>query len=1389
MVFTPDNTIIDVLNVNVLVGTSGSDQILGLEGDDLIFGAEADDQLFGNEGADSVYGHQENDIIYGGSGADFLFGGQGDDSIYGDEGNDILYADRGTDILIGGEGEDIFVFDIGSGNFSVTTTNLIVDFNVDEDQIEIQDNLTFEDLSIEGTPTGDTVIRETNSGEIFALLQGVNPDSVTEEQIITSGVNPPPPSNPSGVTVSLANDTGLDDRDNITTDPTITGTVTNSDQVAELEVSIGGEFISIETEIAEDGSFTLTQEQLEETLNISFTDGIYTVQLRTVDTEGLRSLETAELTFTIAPDDDPPEQDIELVPPGTDMFAPTITAELANDTGTNESDGITSDPTITGTATDNFGIEEIEVRIGEEFVPIQTSIAADGSFTLTPDQLEEALETSLTDGTYTVFLRAVDTAGLRSLELAEVTFTLDSTPGSGGETPGSGGETPGSGGETPGSGGETPGSGGETPGSGGETPNNEEISIPENVEDTPTNTIVNNEEFPDPFETETVDLEEDPGNTIEDAYEISVNTQTFIYTDEVSEDDPVDYYTFNVVSNQNLNLSLESLTQDVDVFLLDINQEIIATSENLGITAESITVPLSAGTYYVQVQSFDNQTTIYDLNILFPSRSPEDDTTEVIEVPEDPGNTVTEAYDISIDTETTIYTEQVSADDPIDYYTFNVENNQNFNVFLENITQDVNISVLDIDQTVVATSENVGTTNESINVPLSAGTYYIQVESVNNQTTTYDLNVLFPPAPSEDEVPEVIEVPEDPGNTVIEAYDISIDSSVTNIYTEQVGAVDSVDYYEINIENNQNLNVFLENISQDVNISVLDIDQTVVATSQNVGTTNESINVPLSAGTYYIQVETISTQTTTYNLNVFLPPAPPEPEPLVRYDFVYYSNGISTQSDYYTGYVYAEAGAFAVGESYEFSSSSSGAYYIASETSAPTTASVDQVFINNYYDVDININSAVSYSSYYSNINQASGSFGLGSEYDFVQFEGIFFGFGLQVITTNIVLPFFINPNFPQRDDYFVGDRPSGITSADLDGDGDNDLIVENSGLDPRVLNGFDDNRLSLLENNGDGTFADFVTLTTGVGPTAIAADLDNDGDTDIATAHFEDNDIAIFLNSGGGSFEQPEFFEAGERPNMREVADIDGDGDLDLLTVNTETFALGTVIDEGDSISIHFNDGEGNFNQREVVTVGEGVYNVTTADLDNDGNLDLITANEGENTLSVLFNTGNASFSTPEKYAVGDRPRSPIAADLDNDGDLDLAVANFEGSRSSDIFDFEQGTISILRNDGNGNFSPSVSLLTGDFPRSLTSADIDGDGDLDLMTPNAVFTLGTGEREGNVISLLRNNGNGFFSFPESFLVGNIPTGLVVDDLDGEGNLDFATPNFDDDDVTVYLQS
>lgn len=66
-------------------------------------------------------------------------------------------------------------------------------------------------------------------------------------------------------------------------------------------------------------------------------------------------------------------------------------------------------------------------------------------------------------------------------------------------------------------------------------------------------------------------------------------------------------------------------------------------------------------------------------------------------------------------------------------------------------------------------------------------------------------------------------------------------------------------------------------------------------------------------------------------------------------------------------------------------------------------------------------------------------------------------------------------------------------------------------------------------------------------------------------------------------------------------------------------------------------------------------------------------------------------------------------------------------------------------------------------------------------------FRTRTGETDGETLSILRNNGDGEFSLPELLTVGNAPNGLVVTDLDGKGGLDLATPNFDDDDVSILL--
>jgi FG-GAP-like repeat/RTX calcium-binding nonapeptide repeat (4 copies) len=366
------------------------------------------------------------------------------------------------------------------------------------------------------------------------------------------------------------------------------------------------------------------------------------------------------------------------------------------------------------------------------------------------------------------------------------------------------------------------------------------------------------------------------------------------------------------------------------------------------------------------------------------------------------------------------------------------------------------------------------------------------------------------------------------------------------------------------------------------------------------------------------------------------------------------------------------------------------------------------------------------------------------------------------------------------RTDYPANDRPGSLAAADFDRDGDKDLVVSNSGFDSGVAGTFEGNSISILRNNGDGTFAAPVSITTGIGPFTLPGDLDGDGDIDLAVSHAEEDTIAILLNDGTGNFTASTPFATGDRPKIDEIADLDGDGDLDLLSVDTVALNLNTADESGNSLSFHRNNGNGSFAPAETLVVGEGVWEVNTADLDGDGDLDLMTPNQAEDTASVLLNNGNGVFSSPVKLSVGNRPISTVGADLDGDGDNDLAVANFGN------FGFS-ASLSVFLNQGNGTFGSETRFNTTGFPSRLRAVDLDGDGDLDLSMLNSVFTVRTGSTQGNAISVLRNNGNGTFAEPENLSVGNVPVGLVIDNLDGIRNVDLATANFDSDNVTVYL--
>ncbi len=229
--------------------------------------------------------------------------------------------------------------------------------------------------------------------------------------------------------------------------------------------------------------------------------------------------------------------------------------------------------------------------------------------------------------------------------------------------------------------------------------------------------------------------------------------------------------------------------------------------------------------------------------------------------------------------------------------------------------------------------------------------------------------------------------------------------------------------------------------------------------------------------------------------------------------------------------------------------------------------------------------------------------------------------------------------------------------------------------------------------------------------------------------------------------------------------ADLDGDGDTDLV-------ATGQGVP---GVSVLLNHGNNSFAPYAHYDAVYGTAGITSADLDADGDTDLAVASHGAD-VSVLLNHGNGTFGTDVQYAVGQNPTGITSADFDGDGDIDLATSA-DGS----------ATVSVLLNQGQGSFAPHVQYAAGHEPTDVTSADLDGDGDVDLAVSN-FFNPAAGFA--GTVSVLLNQGNGTFAAPVFHVIGDwtsVAYYVTNADLNGDGRADLVALNDDQDYVAVLL--
>ncbi|MCP4566767.1 MAG: T9SS type A sorting domain-containing protein [FCB group bacterium] len=164
-------------------------------------------------------------------------------------------------------------------------------------------------------------------------------------------------------------------------------------------------------------------------------------------------------------------------------------------------------------------------------------------------------------------------------------------------------------------------------------------------------------------------------------------------------------------------------------------------------------------------------------------------------------------------------------------------------------------------------------------------------------------------------------------------------------------------------------------------------------------------------------------------------------------------------------------------------------------------------------------------------------------------------------------------------------------------------------------------------------------------------------------------------------------------------------------------------------------------------------------ADLDGDNDLDLAVANRGANlnNISVLLNDGTGDFGPQAVYEVDSATVSITAADFDGDGDMDLAAT-----------DWDEFTVSVLMNSGGGLFATPIVYATGEKPSAVRAADLDGDTDLDMVVTNW---------GADNLSIYLNNGDGSFAVQMTYSTEASPKSLYLADFDDDGAIDVVTGN------------
>ena len=325
------------------------------------------------------------------------------------------------------------------------------------------------------------------------------------------------------------------------------------------------------------------------------------------------------------------------------------------------------------------------------------------------------------------------------------------------------------------------------------------------------------------------------------------------------------------------------------------------------------------------------------------------------------------------------------------------------------------------------------------------------------------------------------------------------------------------------------------------------------------------------------------------------------------------------------------------------------------------------------------------------------------------------------------------------------------VYAIDLDSDGDIDVLSASE----------NDDKIAWYENNGSESFTahTITTFSDGTNPQSVyAVDIDGDGDIDVLSGSEGTVAVAWYENNGSQSFIAHTIATNSTASHTRSVhaADVDSDGDMDVLSAS--------VYDN--KVNWYENNGSQSFTARTITTTGSQARDVYAVDLDRDGDIDVISASWNDNKVSWSENNGSESFTTHTITSSALGVYNVYVADVDSDGDLD--VLSSSGTDGKTVWYENNGSESFTGHtiDTNGAWSTYV-------------VDLDSDGDMDVASVSG----------GDPIYWYENNGSQ--SFTSNTIISNAGVTRSVHsiDVDGDGDMDVLSASENNDKIVWYENS